>query len=112
MTNPTTPSLLLSTRVRRRRRMLGEFSTAATAIRNQCLECCGYDAAEVERCTSPACHLYPWRFKQKPATAGSQGRTIDFPQEGAHSLSGSQDPCYGHVLPTRADDKAGRAEEC
>ena len=31
------------------------------AIRAFCLECTGYDAAEVRRCTDGACPLYPYR---------------------------------------------------
>jgi len=32
-----------------------------TAIRAFCLECFGYESAEVNRCTAPACPLYPYR---------------------------------------------------
>jgi hypothetical protein len=80
----------LSTRVRRRRRQPREFSTAATAIRNHCLECCGYDAAEVERCTCPACWLYPWRFKCSPRVAQHAGRVVDFPQNATCCVSGAE----------------------
>ena len=31
------------------------------AIRAFCLECVGHESAEVNRCTSPACPLYPYR---------------------------------------------------
>ncbi len=31
------------------------------AIRAFCLECVGYQSAEVNRCTAPACALYPYR---------------------------------------------------
>ncbi len=31
------------------------------AIRAACLECMGYQSAEVNRCTAPACPLYPYR---------------------------------------------------
>lgn len=31
------------------------------AIRGLCLECMGYQSAEVNRCTAPACPLYPYR---------------------------------------------------
>ena len=31
------------------------------AIRAFCLECMGYQSAEVNRCTAPACPLYPYR---------------------------------------------------
>ncbi len=50
------------TRVKRRRRRSGEVAQRAIAIRNHCLECCGYDAGEVRRCTSPRCWLWPHRM--------------------------------------------------
>ena len=31
------------------------------AMRAFCLECVGYESAEVNRCTAPACPLYPYR---------------------------------------------------
>ena len=31
------------------------------AIRARCLECFGYESAEVNRCTSTACPLFPYR---------------------------------------------------
>ena len=31
------------------------------AMRAFCLECMGYQSAEVNRCTAPACPLYPYR---------------------------------------------------
>ena len=51
--------------IRRRRRLPDEISTARAAIRNHCLECVGYESAEVARCTAPACWLYPYRFGAK-----------------------------------------------
>lgn len=51
-----------SSRVQKRARLPHEISTARTAIRNHCLECCGYESAEVVRCTAPACWLYPYRL--------------------------------------------------
>jgi hypothetical protein len=38
-----------------------------SAIRAMCCECMGYERAEVERCTSTSCPLYPWRFGRYPA---------------------------------------------
>ena len=46
----------------RRRRKPDEYPTAATGIRNFCVECCGYQTIEVRLCTDPECWLYPWRF--------------------------------------------------
>ncbi len=50
------------TKVRSRRRRAGEVAQRALAIRNHCLECVGYNAAEVRRCTAKKCWLYPWRL--------------------------------------------------
>lgn len=53
-------------KVLRRRRAPDEYCTARHAIRNHCLECGGYERAEVEGCTAPACWLYPWRLGKTP----------------------------------------------
>jgi len=37
------------------------------AIRAFCIECMGYQRAEVEKCTAPECPLYQWRFGRRPA---------------------------------------------
>ena len=42
-----------------RRAWMGKSRKAA--IRAFCLECVGYQSAEVNRCTAPACPLYPYR---------------------------------------------------
>ena len=42
--------------------MPGEVATRSVAIRNHCLECCGYNNAEVRRCSGPECWLYPYRM--------------------------------------------------
>jgi len=55
-----------TTKIQRRRRKEGEIATQRTAIRNHCLECLGYNSAEVKRCTVSRCWLYPYRL-------GSQG---------------------------------------
>jgi len=49
-------------RVCKRRRKPGELATPLVAIRNHCLECCGYNAAETARCTDRRCWLYPYRW--------------------------------------------------
>jgi len=84
----------LTTRRRRRHRYANEFGTAVTSIRNHCLECCGYEQAEVDRCTAPACWLYPWRFGMGPARAGAGGKTVDFTPE-THSEAVRRSP--GHT---------------
>ena len=38
------------------------------AIRFKCLDCSGWNAAEVERCAHTDCILYPLRFGKKPTT--------------------------------------------
>ena len=48
--------------IKRRRREDNEIATPRTAIRNFCLECMGYDGAQVRRCTAPECWLYPLRM--------------------------------------------------
>jgi len=64
----------------RRPRNAGELPTRATAIRNACLECMGYNAGEVTRCTNPKCWLYPWRFgTQEQAEACVQAETDALP---------------------------------
>lgn len=42
-----------------KRAMTGHSRPAA--IKAACFECMGWDRAEVRRCTSPACPLYPYR---------------------------------------------------
>ena len=50
-------------RVVKRRRQQGEIvRPASRAIRCFCLECMGYNAAEVARCTATECHLWPYRM--------------------------------------------------
>lgn len=44
-----------------------------TAILAFCYECMGWNQAEVERCTSPECPLYP--FRNRKATKGVQPRS-------------------------------------
>jgi len=63
--------------IHRRERQQGEFATAISAIRSHCLECVGYDRAEVERCTDPGCWLYPFRFGTNPSKAAGQGKVVD-----------------------------------
>lgn len=53
-------------RVLRRRREPRELAPPFKAIRNFCLEYTGYNDAEVTRCTSPKCWLFPLRFGKWP----------------------------------------------
>jgi hypothetical protein len=65
--------------VMKRRRMEGEVCTAVKSIRNHCLECCGYQQSEVERCTAPNCWLFPYRFGRNPEgyrRAGKKGIVV------------------------------------
>jgi hypothetical protein len=43
------------------------------AIRLNCLECMGFSAFEVKRCTSPLCSLYPYRLGTNPERKGIGG---------------------------------------
>jgi len=36
--------------------------TGMSAIREKCLECCGWQSAEVRKCPCKECVLYPFRF--------------------------------------------------
>lgn len=49
-------------KLKRRRRKKGEVASRKEAVRNFCLECMGYQIAEVRRCTATQCWLYPWRL--------------------------------------------------
>ena len=40
--------------------------TARRAIIENCKECMGFQIAEVRRCTSPLCPLFPFRTWDKP----------------------------------------------
>ena len=40
--------------------------TARRAIITHCKECMGFNMAEVRRCTSPLCALYPFRTHDTP----------------------------------------------
>lgn len=51
-----------SRKILRRRRRPAEISTLRAAVRNFCIECVGYQAGEVPRCTARQCHLWPWRM--------------------------------------------------
>ena len=54
------------TKILNRRRELDEVAPLRVAVRNHCLECCGYSYKEVELCTAPKCGLWPWRFGKTP----------------------------------------------
>lgn len=53
--------------VPRKYRKLHEEARTTTsrkkAIRFFCLECCGFDAAEVRQCTAKDCVMYKYRLK-------------------------------------------------
>ena len=50
--------------VRHRRRPGTIVWPPRNAIRCHCLECMGYQQAEVRRCTDTGCHLWPYRLGQ------------------------------------------------
>lgn len=47
---------------KRRREVNGEYVGRREAIRNFCMECMGYQMAEIKKCTAKECWLYPWRL--------------------------------------------------
>ena len=47
--------------------------TSLSAIRAFCLECVGWSYYEVEKCTSPLCPLFPFRFGKNPSRKGIGG---------------------------------------
>ncbi len=49
-------------KIKKRRRKSGEVAGRKEAIRNMCMECMGYEIAEIKRCTALKCWLYPWRL--------------------------------------------------
>lgn len=49
-------------KLRKRQRRKGEVATRREAIRNHCMECMGYQMAEIHECTATGCWLYPWRL--------------------------------------------------
>jgi hypothetical protein len=73
-----------TTTIARRRRHPREVATPRTAMRNFCLECMGWDAAEVKCCTAPACWLWPYRLARTgPVDKSDLERTVlkaDAPQ--------------------------------
>ena len=42
--------------------------TPLAAIRNRCLDCCCWQAAEVRECPATDCALHPYRFGKRPTT--------------------------------------------
>ncbi len=80
------------TRILRRRREPGEVATPIIAIRNFCLECCGYQPSEVKLCTAPKCWLYPYRFGCRPEAAARRGRQVEGNTSDAVRKSGGTVP--------------------
>jgi len=60
--------------------------TSRTAILAACLECMNFNQAEVERCTSPLCPLYP--FRNRRATKGT--REVSEKQKEAQLIAGKR----------------------
>lgn len=75
------------------------------AVRNHCLECVGYDASEVERCSAPACWLYPWRFGMHPDRAAQQGKAVESSADSAHAGYVSQNEREPQEAIEVADDE-------
>lgn len=56
--------------VHRRRRRPGEVLGLRATVRANCLQCVGWNAAEVARCSSHACWCWPWRMPGRPNLEG------------------------------------------
>ena len=41
-------------------------TTPLDAIKDFCMECCGYQRDEVKKCSAPMCALYEFRFGKNP----------------------------------------------
>ena len=59
-----------------RRRKPNECARPLQAVRNFCVECMGYNANEVKRCTAPQCWLYPLRMGKNPVS-GRKGNALN-----------------------------------
>jgi len=59
-------------KLKNRRRKEGEICTRRDAIRNHCMECMGYQMAEIRHCTAIACWLYPYRPGATRAEMGAE----------------------------------------
>lgn len=40
--------------------------TGMSAIREKCLECCAWNSAEVRKCPTKDCAVFPFRFGRNP----------------------------------------------
>tara|TARA_B100001964_G_C14020781_1_gene503738 strand:+ start:98 stop:322 length:225 start_codon:yes stop_codon:yes gene_type:complete len=49
--------------------------TPLKSIRYQCLECLGWSAYEIKRCTGKFCALYPFRLGTNPERRGIGGKS-------------------------------------
>lgn len=52
----------IKVRVKHRGRRPAELSTPRIAMRNHCLDCCGWQSREVARCSARRCWLWPYRL--------------------------------------------------
>ena len=52
--------------------------TPIKAIRQQCLECMGWSAHEVNYCADKLCSIFPYRFSNNPERKGIGG---EFPSK-------------------------------
>ncbi|MCP4255631.1 MAG: hypothetical protein GY775_19940 [Candidatus Scalindua sp.] len=55
--------------------------TPLKAIRHQCLECMGFSAFEVKRCSNTLCPLSPYRFGTNPERIGIGNHSAKSPAE-------------------------------
>lgn len=51
--------------------------TRGEAIRQNCLECCGYSAKEVRLCPCKNCPLYPYRLGREDRNGNYTGENLE-----------------------------------
>lgn len=49
-----------------------EVTSPLKAIKEFCLECCGYNSNDVKKCTAPLCPLYAFRNGHNPYRKGRE----------------------------------------
>ena len=82
----------ISALLRRRDWRVDEVATPRASIKRHCRECMGWDGAReaVEKCTSPACWLFPWRTGKAPPGRGRSGGPLSEAQRRARKAAGER----------------------
>jgi hypothetical protein len=58
-------------------RTLGHPESYPKAIRANCLDCCGGQAAEIRKCVATVCSLWPLRMGRNPFHGSARGGSDD-----------------------------------